>query len=304
MPRASRDQSPTPDVRSDAAAARSEDDELPFDTVPRPPRKKRKSADAPSGETAPDAAAANLARIEEPEQRLGPARFRAHDHLVDREPAQQRAPGLALGAHGRVIALAHRRVAGVDLDQLPRLGVHETAHAEVRQRTLAGIVEHDRYEVMALPHRLYPAWNPRMVLPEPTPSCSENILLNSSKPRWSFTRNGMRAGLKPYAFTTSADQLVLPVGTKVLLRETSRDANVISGGHLVAKALKAEGVDTIFTLCGGHIIDIYDGCLDEGIRIVDVRHEQTAAHAAGTSAGRTTSSSPACASTRSGCSSC
>lgn len=54
----------------------------------------------------------------------------------------------------------------------------------------------------------------------------------------------------------------------------------ISGGHLVAKALKAEGVGAIFTLCGGHIIDIYDGCLDEGIRIIDVRHEQSAAHAA------------------------
>src|SRR6516162_8995819 len=64
------------------------------------------------------------------------------------------------------------------------------------------------------------------------------------------------------------------------LKRKSADPNVISGGHLVAKALKAEGVDTIFTLCGGHIIDIYDGCLDEGIRIVDVRHEQTAAHAA------------------------
>ena len=64
------------------------------------------------------------------------------------------------------------------------------------------------------------------------------------------------------------------------LAKKSRDESVISGGHLVAKALKAEGVDTIFTLCGGHIIDIYDGCLDEGIRIVDVRHEQTAAHAA------------------------
>jgi len=33
----------------------------------------------------------------------------------------------------------------------------------------------------------------------------------------------------------------------------------VSGGHLVAQALKAEGVDVIFTLCGGHIIDIYDG---------------------------------------------
>src|SRR3954449_3200314 len=54
----------------------------------------------------------------------------------------------------------------------------------------------------------------------------------------------------------------------------------ISGGHLVAKALKAEGVDTIFTPCGGHIIDIYDGCVDEGIAVVDVRHEQVAAHAA------------------------
>src|SRR3974390_3933283 len=64
------------------------------------------------------------------------------------------------------------------------------------------------------------------------------------------------------------------------LARKSADPNVVSGGHLVAKALKAEGVDTIFTLCGGHIIDIYDGCLDEGIRIIDVRHEPVAAHAA------------------------
>ena len=64
------------------------------------------------------------------------------------------------------------------------------------------------------------------------------------------------------------------------LQKKSREAVVISGGHLVAKALKNEGVDTIFTLCGGHIIDIYDGCVDEGIRIIDVRHEQVAAHAA------------------------
>jgi acetolactate synthase-1/2/3 large subunit len=64
------------------------------------------------------------------------------------------------------------------------------------------------------------------------------------------------------------------------LQRKSRDVGVISGGHLVAKALKNEGVDTIFTLCGGHIIDIYDGCVDEGIRIIDVRHEQVAAHAA------------------------
>ena len=64
------------------------------------------------------------------------------------------------------------------------------------------------------------------------------------------------------------------------LAQKSTDPNIVSGGRLVAKALKAEGVDTIFTLCGGHIIDIYDGCIDEGIRIIDVRHEQVAAHAA------------------------
>jgi len=58
------------------------------------------------------------------------------------------------------------------------------------------------------------------------------------------------------------------------------DTGTISGGHLVAKALKAEGTDVIFTLSGGHIIDIYDGCVDEGIKVIDVRHEQVAAHAA------------------------
>ena len=64
------------------------------------------------------------------------------------------------------------------------------------------------------------------------------------------------------------------------LARKDRGGDVVSGGHLVARALRGEGVDTVFTLCGGHIIDIYDGCIDEGIRIVDVRHEQVAAHAA------------------------
>lgn len=54
----------------------------------------------------------------------------------------------------------------------------------------------------------------------------------------------------------------------------------IHGGQIIARALKAEGVDTLFTLTGGHIVPILDGCHQEGIRIVDVRHEQTAAHAA------------------------
>src|SRR5215208_7298258 len=52
------------------------------------------------------------------------------------------------------------------------------------------------------------------------------------------------------------------------------------GGRLVAKALKSRGVEHLFTLSGGHLFSIYDGCKEEGIGILDVRHEQTAAFAA------------------------
>jgi len=55
---------------------------------------------------------------------------------------------------------------------------------------------------------------------------------------------------------------------------------LVHGGKLVADALAKEGVSHLFTLCGGHIQHIYDGCLDNGIRVVDVRHEQSAGHAA------------------------
>lgn len=54
----------------------------------------------------------------------------------------------------------------------------------------------------------------------------------------------------------------------------------VHGGTLIARALKREGVDTVFTLTGGHIVPILDGCVQEGIRVVDVRHEQSATHAA------------------------
>jgi acetolactate synthase I/II/III large subunit len=52
------------------------------------------------------------------------------------------------------------------------------------------------------------------------------------------------------------------------------------GGRLAARRLKAHGVSKLFTLSGGHLFSIYDGCRAEGIEIVDVRHEQTAAFAA------------------------
>src|SRR5688500_5499073 len=54
----------------------------------------------------------------------------------------------------------------------------------------------------------------------------------------------------------------------------------LHGGRLVARRLKAYGVSKLFTLSGGHLFSIYDGCRAEGIDIVDVRHEASAAFAA------------------------
>src|SRR6202049_5102746 len=51
-------------------------------------------------------------------------------------------------------------------------------------------------------------------------------------------------------------------------------------GELVAFALKRAGVSHLFTLNGGHIWPILTGAAEHGIRIIDVRHEQSAAFAA------------------------
>jgi acetolactate synthase-1/2/3 large subunit len=61
---------------------------------------------------------------------------------------------------------------------------------------------------------------------------------------------------------------------------TETTGETFHGGRLIARRLKAHGVEMLFTLSGGHLFSIYDGCKEEGIRIVDVRHEQSAAFAA------------------------
>src|SRR3954453_13882485 len=61
---------------------------------------------------------------------------------------------------------------------------------------------------------------------------------------------------------------------------TEVERETLHGGRLVARRLRAAGVSHLFTLSGGHLFSIYDGCREEGIAIVDVRHEQTAAFAA------------------------
>jgi acetolactate synthase-1/2/3 large subunit len=54
----------------------------------------------------------------------------------------------------------------------------------------------------------------------------------------------------------------------------------VHGGRAVAARLRAHGVSKLFTLSGGHLFSIYDGCREEGIELVDTRHEQSAAFAA------------------------
>src|SRR3954465_4362721 len=58
------------------------------------------------------------------------------------------------------------------------------------------------------------------------------------------------------------------------------ETTTLHGGRLVARRLSDYGVSKLFTLSGGHLFSIYDGCREEGIDIVDVRHEATATFAA------------------------
>jgi acetolactate synthase I/II/III large subunit len=52
------------------------------------------------------------------------------------------------------------------------------------------------------------------------------------------------------------------------------------GGELALAALRAFGVNEMFTLSGGHVFPLYDAAHQTGLRIVDVRHEQSAVFAA------------------------
>lgn len=64
------------------------------------------------------------------------------------------------------------------------------------------------------------------------------------------------------------------------LRLAKRDAEVDNGGRIVAEVIKKQGIETVFTLIGGHISPILVGCNQLGIRVVDVRDECTAVFAA------------------------
>jgi acetolactate synthase-1/2/3 large subunit len=55
---------------------------------------------------------------------------------------------------------------------------------------------------------------------------------------------------------------------------------IVNGGRLFAKQLKKEGVEQIFTICGGQIMPVIYGCRAEGIEVIDVRHENAGVYAA------------------------
>ena len=54
----------------------------------------------------------------------------------------------------------------------------------------------------------------------------------------------------------------------------------VDGGSLLVKVLQQAGVDTLFTLHGGHLDAIFQAAAAAGLRLVDTRHEQAAGHAA------------------------
>jgi acetolactate synthase I/II/III large subunit len=62
--------------------------------------------------------------------------------------------------------------------------------------------------------------------------------------------------------------------------KASAGSGAVHGGRLVARAMRSRGVSKLFTLSGGHLFSIYDGCKEEGIDVVDFRHEQSATFAA------------------------
>jgi acetolactate synthase-1/2/3 large subunit len=54
----------------------------------------------------------------------------------------------------------------------------------------------------------------------------------------------------------------------------------VSGAHLLVRALKQHGIEKIFGLCGDHVNAIFNACLEEGVQVIDVRHESAAVHMA------------------------
>src|SRR3990170_3389996 len=74
------------------------------------------------------------------------------------------------------------------------------------------------------------------------------------------------------------DRLLFVVAARI--GRSALNMATIDGGAVVVRMLQAAGVDTVFTLHGGHLDAIYQSAMDAGLKLIDTRHEQAAGHAA------------------------
>lgn len=94
---------------------------------------------------------------------------------------------------------------------------------------------------------------------------------------------GIAAGYIGYKIISSAHSVIDKHGLFAKTRLGALDNHRISnttGGDVVANVLNAHGVDTVFTLSGGHISAVIVGCEKVGIKVIDVRHEANSVFAA------------------------
>ena len=54
----------------------------------------------------------------------------------------------------------------------------------------------------------------------------------------------------------------------------------ITGGHLLVRALKARGINRVYSIPGAPLFPFYEGCLEEGMEIIVGRHEEAVVHTA------------------------
>ncbi|HXA42494.1 MAG TPA: acetolactate synthase [Candidatus Solibacter sp.] len=78
-----------------------------------------------------------------------------------------------------------------------------------------------------------------------------------------------------------ADDPAYALGPTALRQRREADVRFpYNSGRLLADALKRLGTQNLFTLSGGHLFPLFDGCVASGVRVIDHRHEEAAVHAA------------------------
>src|SRR4030095_9577364 len=122
------------------------------------------------------------------------------------------------------------------------------------------------------------------------PSASRSARTSTGSATSSWFRAGCDLSTRPLASSRSTAPATTRCSSRIRTGSSSRSSTFrsrrsllmadLNGGPLRARTPRRAGVGHVFTLCGGHILPIYDGCITEGVQVVDMRHEQACAHAA------------------------